>query len=76
MDKHWLEGNWKQLKGAVREQWSKLTDVDLDSIKGKEEQLVGKIQEKYGIAKLEAEKAVVDFKLKLARKKEDKGEKK
>jgi uncharacterized protein YjbJ (UPF0337 family) len=62
MKKHWIEGNWKQLKGAVREQWSKLTDVDLDAIKGKEEQLVGKIQEKYGLSKMEAEKAVAEFK--------------
>lgn len=76
MNKDWMEGNWKQFKGTVREKWNKLTDVDLDEIKGKEEKLVGKIQEKYGIAKLEAEKAVADFKLKHARKKADKGEEK
>lgn len=74
MNKDWLEGNWKQLKGAVRETWDKLSDIDLDAIKGKEEKLVGRIQEKYGLAKLEAEKAVADFKLKHARKKADKGE--
>ena len=73
MDKHWMEGNWKQFKGSAREKWNKLTDVDLDEIKGKEEALVGKIQEKYGIAKLEAEKAVADLKLKIARKKEEQG---
>lgn len=76
MNKDWLEGNWKQFKGSVREKWNKLSDVDLDEIKGKEEKLVGKIQEKYGIAKLEAEKAVADFKLKHARKKADQGEEK
>ncbi len=72
MDKQWLEGNWKQLKGSIREQWSRLTDVDLEAIKGREEQLVGKIQEKYGLAKLEAKKAVDEFKVKHARKNGDK----
>jgi len=59
------------VKGSIREQCSKLTDVDLDAIKGKEEQLVGKIQVKYGLAKLEAKKAVDEFKLKHARKNGD-----
>lgn len=76
MNKDWLEGNWKQFKGAVRKKWDKLSDVDLDEIKGKEEKLVGKIQEKYGIARLEAEKAVTDFKLKHARRKTKNGEEK
>jgi len=74
MNKDWLEGNWKQFKGAVREKWNKLSDVDLDEIKGQEQKLVGKIQEKYGIAKLEAEKAVADFKLKHARKNTEEGD--
>lgn len=71
MNKPWLEGNWKQLKGALRQQWSRLTDIDLESIKGKEEQLVGTLQEKYGMARFEAEKAVHEFKLKLTRKNGD-----
>ena len=53
-----IEGNWKQFKGKVKEQWGKLTDDDLDRIAGKRDQLVGKIQERYGIAKDEAEKQV------------------
>jgi uncharacterized protein YjbJ (UPF0337 family) len=53
-----IEGNWKQLKGKVTEQWGKLTDDDFDTIKGKREQLAGKIQERYGIAKDEAEKQI------------------
>ena len=53
-----IEGNWKQFKGQVKEQWGKLTDDDLDVIAGKRDQLVGKIQERYGIAKDEAEKQV------------------
>jgi len=49
-------GNWKQLQGKVREQWGKLTDDDLDVIAGKRDQLVGRIQERYGIARDEAER--------------------
>ena len=50
-----IEGNWKQLKGRVTEQWGKLTDDDLDVVAGRRDQLSGKIQERYGIAKDEAE---------------------
>ena len=56
-----IEGNWKQLKGKARTQWGKLTDAQLDVIAGKREQLVGRIQERYGIAKDEAEKQVDGF---------------
>ncbi len=58
MSSHVLEGNWSQLKGKVREQWGKLSDDDLDQIAGRRDQLVGKLQEKYGLAKAEAEKQV------------------
>ena len=51
-----IEGNWKQVTGKVRVQWGKLTDDDIDVIAGRREQLAGKIQERYGIAKDEAEK--------------------
>jgi uncharacterized protein YjbJ (UPF0337 family) len=50
-----LAGNWKQLKGKVKERWGRLTDDDLDVWAGKRDQLVGRIQERYGIAKDEAE---------------------
>jgi uncharacterized protein YjbJ (UPF0337 family) len=53
-----IEGNWKQFTGKVKEQWGKLTDGDLTIIGGKRDQLVGKIQEQYGINKDEAEKQV------------------
>ena len=53
-----IEGNWKQLRGAAREQWGKLTDDDLDKIAGKRDQFVGRIQERYGIAKEEAERQI------------------
>jgi uncharacterized protein YjbJ (UPF0337 family) len=56
-----IEGNWKQMKGKVKEQWGNLTDDQLDVIAGKRDQLVGKIQEQYGISKDEAEKQVDRF---------------
>ena len=51
-----VEGQWKQLKGSVRQQWGKLTDDDLQAIAGSREKLVGKLQERYGIARQEAQK--------------------
>jgi uncharacterized protein YjbJ (UPF0337 family) len=50
-----IEGNWKQFKGNVKEEWGKLTDDNLDTIAGKREQLSGQIQEAYGITKDQAE---------------------
>ena len=62
-----IEGNWKQLKGKVREQWGRLTDDHLDSIGGKREQLAGKLQETYGVGKDEAEKQISDFEARCRR---------
>ena len=56
-----LQGKWKQMKGTVKERWGKLTDDDIDVINGRNEQLVGKIQEKYGIAKEEAQRQVDEW---------------
>lgn len=53
-----IEGNWKQLTGKAKVQWGKLTDDDLDVIGGKRDQLAGKLQERYGIAKDDAEKQI------------------
>jgi uncharacterized protein YjbJ (UPF0337 family) len=53
-----VEGNWKQFSGKVKEKWGKLTEDDITVINGKQEQLVGRIQERYGCAKDEAEKQV------------------
>jgi len=60
-----LKGKWKQIKGSVKKQWGKLTDDDLDKIKGDSEKLIGKIQEKYGTSKDAAEAQVKKFKDKL-----------
>jgi len=51
-----IAGNWKQVKGVVRQKWGKLTDDDVDVIAGKRDILLGKIQERHGIAREEAEK--------------------
>jgi uncharacterized protein YjbJ (UPF0337 family) len=58
MNKDQADGNWKQFNGKVREKWGKLTDDDLTVVEGKRDQLVGKIQERYGYQKEQAEKEV------------------
>ena len=50
-----IEGKWKQFTGSARERWGKLTDDDMQTLTGKKDNLVGKIQERYGIAQAEAE---------------------
>ena len=61
MNRDQWEGNWKQLKGQVKEKWGKLTDDDLDVAAGKRDQVLGKIQERYGVGKQEAEKQLSEF---------------
>jgi uncharacterized protein YjbJ (UPF0337 family) len=56
-----IEGKWKQFKGRVRETWGDFTDDDLDKIGGKRDRLAGLVQEKYGVAKDEAERQIADF---------------
>ena len=53
-----IEGNWKTFKGRVRQKWGKLTDDDLDVIEGKRTELAGRLQERYGYAKDEADKNI------------------
>lgn len=61
MNEDTLKGQWTQIKGRVREQWGKLTNDDLDQIHGRAEQLIGKVQERYGIQRDEAKRQVDDF---------------
>jgi len=61
MNKDQADGNWKQFKGKVKEQWGKLTDDDLTIVEGKRDQLVGKIQERYGYQKDQAEKELKEW---------------
>jgi uncharacterized protein YjbJ (UPF0337 family) len=56
-----IEGKWKQASGKVREKWGKLTDDDLIAISGRRDQLIGRIQQRYGLAKEAAEKQVDEF---------------
>jgi uncharacterized protein YjbJ (UPF0337 family) len=56
-----VSGNWKQVKGKAKEKWAKLTDDDLTLAEGKRDQLLGRIQERYGVAKDEAEKQMKEW---------------
>lgn len=60
-----IKGKWTQFKGKAREQWGDLTDDDLEKAKGNREQLAGRIQERYGIAKEEAERQVDEWSRKM-----------
>lgn len=51
-----LHGNWKQLKGMARQQFGRLTESDLEMIAGQRERLIGKLQERYGYLREEAQK--------------------
>jgi uncharacterized protein YjbJ (UPF0337 family) len=56
-----IEGNWKQFKGKIRQQWGKLTDDDLDRIAGKRTELIGRLQERYGKTRDAAEEMVDEW---------------
>lgn len=56
-----LEGKWKQFAGAARERWGKLTDDDLDAIGGKKDKLLGRLQERYGIARDQADREIDEW---------------
>ena len=61
MDWVQVKGNWNMLKGKLREKWGKLTDDDFEIAAGRRDQLVGRLQERYGYAKEEAERRVDEF---------------
>jgi len=61
MNQQQVSGNWKQFKGKMQEQWGKLTDDDFDVIEGKRDQLLGRIQERQGVAKEAAEKQLSEW---------------
>ncbi len=56
-----VQGKWKQASGKLKEKWGKLTDSDIGVIRGQRDQLVGRIQERYGIVKEEAQKQVEEW---------------
>jgi uncharacterized protein YjbJ (UPF0337 family) len=61
MNKDIMEGKWEQAKGNVQKKWGKLTNDDLDVIKGNKKVLIGKLQEKYGMSQEEAEREVSQY---------------
>ena len=61
MNSDQLKGNWKQFVGKAKEKWGRFTDNDWKVVEGKRDQLVGKIQERYGITREEAERQLGDF---------------
>lgn len=61
MNEDTIKGNWKQFNGNLKEQWGKLTDDDFDVIDGRREQLLGKLQERQGLAREAAEKQISDW---------------
>ena len=56
-----LKGQWKQIRGQIKERWGELTDDEVDQIEGRRDRLVGKLQEKYGYTRQEAEDRVNAF---------------
>jgi len=65
MNQDTIKGQWKQLTGKLKSQWGKLTDDDLQVAEGDTEYLAGKLQERYGIAKDEAERQIKEFSRRL-----------
>lgn len=61
VNKDILEGNWKQLRGQIKEWWGQLTDDELDQIEGRRDMLAGKLQEHYGYTREQAEDAIREF---------------
>jgi uncharacterized protein YjbJ (UPF0337 family) len=56
-----MAGNWKQVKGKIKEQWGKLTDDEIDQLEGKSDQLAGRLQERFGLARHDAERQAREF---------------
>ncbi len=54
MNSDQFEGKWKQLKGSLKQRWGKLTDDDITALSGKKDELIGKLQERYGITREQA----------------------
>jgi uncharacterized protein YjbJ (UPF0337 family) len=61
MNRDILEGKWKQIRGEIKETWGELTDDELDQIGGRYDKLVGKLQERYGYSREEAEEELDRF---------------
>lgn len=60
-----IKGKWKQAAGSIKQRWGKLTDDDMTVAEGHRDYLIGKVQERYGVAREEAEKQVSEFEREL-----------
>ena len=56
-----IQGQWKQVTGRAKERWGELTDDDLDVVAGRRDQLAGLIQQRYGVAKEDAEQQLAEW---------------
>lgn len=56
-----IRGNWNQLKGEIKQEWGKLTDNDMAALEGNRDELVGKVQERYGLTRDAAERQVDEW---------------
>ena len=56
-----VKGNWKQAKGKIKQQWSKITDDDLTRIEGRRDEMLGILQERYGMAREAAERELIKW---------------
>lgn len=63
MNKDTLEGNWKQVRGAAKAKWGKLTDDDLERVDGEYDKFVGRLQERYGIEEEKARRELEEWDL-------------
>jgi uncharacterized protein YjbJ (UPF0337 family) len=61
MNWHTVEGQWKEVKGKIRSKWGKLTDDDVSLVAGKRDALLGRIEQRYGVARDEAERQVDEW---------------
>jgi len=61
MNRDTMQGNWKQIKGKLKEKWGKFTDDELDQLEGRRDQIIGKLQEKYGYTRERAEQEYRDW---------------
>jgi uncharacterized protein YjbJ (UPF0337 family) len=61
MNRDVMQGQWKQMKGEVKRRWGMLTDDDFDQVEGNFDKLVGRIQERYGYERHQAESEINDF---------------
>jgi uncharacterized protein YjbJ (UPF0337 family) len=61
-----FESHWTQVIGRAKEEWGKLTDDDFKVVAGRRDQLLGKIQERYSVAKEEAERQLAEWQRKAS----------